>query len=345
MGALLEALAKAVDLIHLTESEASSALEEILEGEADPAAIGGLLAALRAKGETADELVGFARVMRAHAAPIHTRVVTPQDMVDTCGTGGDGCDTFNISTVAAFVVAGAGAAVAKHGNRSISSRCGSADVLEAAGANVALTADQAAAAIDEIGVGFLFAPLIHPAMKHVQPIRRALKLRTIFNMLGPLTNPAGAAFQVVGVYSHDRAPLVAEALNRLGVRRAFVVHGEDGLDEITTTGKTHVFEVAHGHVTETALIPADFGIDPAKHEDLTGDDASENALIMQRILEGVHGPRRDIVVVNAAAALVAAGHAASFSEGAAQAAESIDSGKAREKLRAFVEFSNRYRAE
>lgn len=345
MGALQQALEKAVDRVDLTEAEAAGALEEILEGESDPAAVGGLLTALRTKGETVDEAVGFARVMRAHANPVKCRDTDPAEMVDTCGTGGDGASTFNISTVAAFIVAGAGVPAAKHGNRSISSKCGSADVLEAAGANVQMTADQAAAALDEVGIGFLFAPMIHPAMKHVQPVRRALKLRTVFNLLGPLTNPAGAGAQVVGVFSEERAALVAEALARLGVRRAFVVHGSDGLDEITTTGPTKVFEVAGETVTASTAEPGDFGVERVRADQLTGDDADENALIMQRILEGVHGPRRDIAVVNAAAALVAAGRAQSFREGAEQAAESIDSGAAREKLRSFVEFSNRFRAE
>jgi anthranilate phosphoribosyltransferase len=282
--------------------------------------------------------------MRAHAAPVVSKSVDPADMVDTCGTGGDGASTFNISTVAAFVVAGAGVPVAKHGNRSISSLSGSADVLEAAGANVQLTPDQARAAIDETGVGFLFAPLIHPAMKHVQPVRKALKMRTVFNLLGPLTNPAGAGAQVIGVYADDRVRLVADALNRLGVRRAFVVHGSDGLDEITTTGPTHIAEVRDGEVIEAEVAPGDFGVETSQAEDLAGGEADENALLLERILEGVHGARRDIVVVNAAAALVAAGRADTFIEGAQKASESIDSGAAKAKLRTFIEFTNRFRA-
>jgi len=344
MGALLDALHASVGGRNLSEDEAAAALEEILAGECDPAAIGALLASLRIRGETADELVGFARVMRAHAAPVVSKSVNPADMVDTCGTGGDGASTFNISTVAAFVVAGAGVPVAKHGNRSISSLSGSADVLEAAGANVQLTPDQARAAIDETGVGFLFAPLIHPAMKHVQPVRKALKMRTVFNLLGPLTNPAGAGAQVIGVYADDRVRLVADALNRLGVRRAFVVHGSDGLDEITTTGPTHIAEVRDGEVIEAEVAPGDFGVETSQAEDLTGGEADENALLLERILEGVHGARRDIVVVNAAAALVAAGRADTFIEGAQKASESIDSGAAKAKLRTFIEFTNRFRA-
>jgi anthranilate phosphoribosyltransferase len=344
-GAVHEALHKAVGREHLTEQEAAAALEEILEGEVDSAVSAALLTALRMKGETVDEIVGFARAMRARAAPVECRVVKPEEMVDTCGTGGDGCNTFNISTASAFVVAGAGVAVAKHGNRSISSQCGSADVLEALGANVQLTPEQAAQAIDEVGVGFLFAPLIHPAMRHVQPIRRVLKMRTIFNMLGPLTNPAGAGAQVVGVYDSRLVPMAAEALARLGVKRAFVVHGEDGLDEITTTGPTRVAEVRNGNVTERKLEPADFGVEESRRDDLSGGDREENALIVRRILEGAHGPRPDVVVVNAAAALVAAGRAEDFREGVAQARGAIESGAALAKLEQFIELSNEHRAE
>lgn len=344
-GAVHEALHKAVGREHLTEQEAAAALEEILEGNVDPALTAGLLTALRMKGETVDEIVGFARAMRAHAAPVSCKKVRPEQMVDTCGTGGDGAHTFNISTAAAFVVAGAGAPVAKHGNRSISSRCGSADVLEALGANVQLTPEQAGEAIDQVGVGFLFAPLIHPAMRHVQPVRRALEMRTVFNLLGPLTNPAGAGAQVVGVYDGRLVPMVAEALSRLGVARAFVVHGDDGLDEITTTGPTRVAEVRNGSVTETKVRPADFGVVETRHDDLSGGDREGNALIIRRILEGAHGPRPDIVVVNAAAALVAAGHAEDFREGASQARKALESGAALAKLEQFVELTDEYCAE
>ena len=344
-GAVHEALHKAVEREHLSEPEAAAALEEILDGEVDPAVTAGLLTALRIKGETVDEIVGFARVMRAHAAPVTCKVARPEQMVDTCGTGGDGAQTFNISTACAFVVAGAGAPVAKHGNRSISSQCGSADVLEALGANVQLMPEQAAEAIDRVGVGFLFAPLIHPAMKHVQPVRRALAMRTVFNLLGPLTNPAGAGAQVVGVYDGRLVPMVAEALARLGVSRAFVVHGEDGLDEITTTGPTRAAEVRNGSVTERQLGPQDFGVEEARRDDLSGGDREENALIIRRILEGAHGPRPDIVIVNAAAALVAAGRAEDLRAGAAQAREAIQSGAALAKLEQFVELTSDYRAE
>jgi anthranilate phosphoribosyltransferase len=346
MSAVLEALHKAVGGVDLSEQEAAGAVEQILSGEADAAVIAGLLTALRAKGETVDEIVGFARSMRAHAAPVICSRVKPDDMVDTCGTGGDGADTFNISTVSAFVVAGAGVPVAKHGNRSISSRCGSADVLEAAGATIQLTPEQAAAAIDETGVGFLFAPLIHPTMKYVQPIRRALKMRTIFNLLGPLTNPAGAGAQVVGVFGAELVRPVAEALSRLGVARAFVVHGEDGLDEISTTAPTRIAEVRGSEITERVVTAReDFGLPQAAASELAGGEKEECALILQRILGGQHGARRDIVLANAAAALVAAGKATDFTSGVALASQSIDSGAARERLQNFVKFTSQFRAE
>ncbi len=346
MSAVLEALHKAVGGVDLSEQEAAGALEQILSGEADAAVVAGLLTALRAKGETVDEIVGFARSMRSHAAPVVCSQVKPEQMVDTCGTGGDGADTFNISTVSVFVVAGAGVPVAKHGNRSISSRCGSADVLEAAGAMIQLTPEQAAAAIDETGVGFLFAPLIHPAMKYVQPIRRALKMRTIFNLLGPLTNPAGAGSQVVGVFGAELVRPVAEALSRLGVKRAFVVHGEDGLDEISTTAPTKIAEVRGTEISErTVTASDDFGLPQADPSELAGGDREECALILQRILEGQHGARRDIVLANAAAALVAARRVDDFRAGVGVAAESIDSGAARDKLKQFVDFTNQFRAE
>jgi anthranilate phosphoribosyltransferase len=268
--------------------------------------------------------------------------VEPASLVDTCGTGGDGLHSFNISTASAFVVAGAGAAVAKHGNRSISSRCGSADVLEALGAKVALQPQQVAGSIESVGIGFLFAPLIHPAMKHAQPTRGELKMRTVFNLLGPLTNPAGAGAQVIGVSEAALVPLVAAALARLGVRRAFVVHGDDGLDEITTTGPTTAREVIGGNVLERAFHPEDFGLARARAEDLAGGDASSCAAILRAVLDGEPGPRRDVVLANAAAALVAAGRAQDFREGASLAAESIDSGRAKEKLQQFVRYTTQF---
>jgi anthranilate phosphoribosyltransferase len=340
MGFVLEALHKVARREHLSEQEAAEVLGEILRGEATPALISGLLVALRMKGETVDEVVGFARAMRAAAAKVELTTVEPASLVDTCGTGGDGLHSFNISTASAFVVAGAGAPVAKHGNRSISSHCGSADVLEALGAKVALQPQQVARSIESVGIGFLFAPLIHPAMKHAQPTRAELKMRTVFNLLGPLTNPAGAGAQVVGVFEAALVPLLAAALARLGVRRAFVVHGDDGLDEITTTGPTTAREVIGGNVLERVFLPEDFGLERARPQDLAGGDANDCAAILRAVLDGERGPRRDVVLANAAAALVAAGRAQEFREGASLAAESIDSGRAREKLSQFVRYTS-----
>lgn len=306
-------------------------MAEILGGQSTPVLTGALLTALAMKGESVDEIAGFARAMRAAAAPLPCK--TPgSKLVDTCGTGGDGSQTFNISTVAAFVVAGAGAAVAKHGNRSVSSRCGSADVLEAAGVQVVLTPDQMARCIDEVGIGFLFAPAIHTAMKHAGPVRAELKMRTVFNLLGPLTNPAGAAAQVIGVFDGARVVRIAEALARLGAVHAFVVHGSDGLDEITTTGATRLAEVRDGRVSEREVSPKDFGLPVAAKEDLAGGDSQANAEILNEILGGRLGPKRDIVLANASAALVAAGKAQKFVEGVRLAADSIDSGRALAKL-------------
>jgi len=344
MPAALQALHRIVRRGGLSEAEASEVMAEILDGRVSPAVIGALLTALSMKGETVDEIVGFARAMRAHANPVRVPPGDAAGLVDTCGTGGDGLRTFNISTVAAFVAAGAGARVAKHGNRSISSHCGSADVLEGAGARVELSAEQAAQAIDTVGIGFLFAPLIHPAMRHAQPVRRELKMRTVFNILGPLTNPAGASAQVLGVFERALTPLLAEALLRLGVRRAFVVHGADGLDEITTTAETHAAEVTQGRVVERTLTPEEFGVPRARPEDLRAADRDANVAALRAVLAGEHGPRRDIVVVNAAAALVAAGIAAGFREGVEMARASVDSGSARRKLEQFVEFTQRQAA-
>ncbi len=345
MSAALEALHKAAEKTHLTAEEASAAMNEILDGEVDPALIGALLVALRMKGETVDEIVGCARSMRRHAAAVPLTALDREELVDTCGTGGDGAGTFNISTATALVVAGAGVPVAKHGNRSISSRCGSADVLEALGVQVALGPEHVARSIEQVGVGFMFAPRFHPAMKYAQPVRGQLKMRTIFNVLGPLTNPAGAGAQVVGVFAERLVPMIAEALAGLGLRRAFVVHGKDGLDEITTTGVTTVAEVRDGDVTLSKVKPADFGLPEARAEDLAGGDVAANSAIVKGILEGRPGPRRDIVVANAAAALVAAGRAEDFRAGAGEAARSIDSGEAAERLRQLAELTTRLAGE
>jgi anthranilate phosphoribosyltransferase len=340
MSAVREALHKAARGENLSEREAAAAMGEVLRGEPSPALISGLLVALRMKGETVDEVVGFARAMRAAAAKVGSPAIDPAKLVDTCGTGGDGLHTFNISTAAAFVVAGAGVAVAKHGNRSISSRCGSADVLEALGAKVALSPAQIAESIEKVGIGFLFAPAVHPAMKHAGPVRAELKMRTVFNMLGPLTNPAGAGAQVMGVFDGRLAKLLGEASQRLGVQRAFVVHGADGLDEISTAGPTLLVEVSAAGVTERSVQPADFGLPESDTKNLAGGDGTENAAILRSILRGETGPRRDIVLANASAALVAAGVAADFRTGVLRAEESIDSGAALGKLEGFVAFTS-----
>jgi anthranilate phosphoribosyltransferase len=339
MLAVLAALHKVVARESLSATEADAALEEILAGAASPAQVAALMVALAMKGEAVDEVVGFARALRRRAEPVNCGA-DPRPLVDTCGTGGDGASTFNISTVAAFVVAAAGARVAKHGNRSISSCCGSADVLEEAGARIQLPPERIAQCVQEVGIGFLFAPALHPAMRNVQPVRAELKMRTMFNLLGPLANPAGAEAQVVGVYDARLVPLLAEALAALGLERGLVVHGSDGLDEITTTGPTMAAEIRDGEVHDRTLYPEEFGVARAKGQDLVGGDRRENAAILRRILGGETGPRRDIVLVNAAAVIVTAGLAAGFPKGIQLAAEAIDSGLAREKLERFVEFTN-----
>ena len=326
---------------HLSRQEAEAAMEEILSGRVAEDAIVALLSALRTKGETVEELVGFARAMRRHATPIFNDAARPGELlVDTCGTGGDASGTFNISTTAAFVAAGAGARVAKHGNRSISSKCGSADVLEALGISLDVAPERVGAAINEIGIGFLFAPALHTAMRHAMPARRRLG-RTAFNLLGPLTNPAGARAQIAGVFSAEVVEKVASVLAELGVERAFVVHGAGGLDEISLAGETKVGEVRGGAVRVYEITPEDFGLNRAPISAIFGGDAAYNADILRAILAGEPGPRRDIVIANAAAALVAAGRAVEFIEGARLAAESIDSGAARQKLDALIAFNPR----
>jgi anthranilate phosphoribosyltransferase len=322
----------------LDAAEAEAAMHIILRNEANPSQIAGLLMALRTKGETVDELVGFARAMRAMAVPVN-HGVCGQPVLDTCGTGGDGACTFNISTVAAFVVAGAGVHVAKHGNRAVTGKCGSADLLESLGIDIAISPEDVARAIREVGIGFLFAPAVHTAMKHAGPVRRELRIRSVFNLLGPLTNPAGATAQVVGAPSVKTALLLAGALAALGLRHGFVVHGSDGLDEITTTGPTEVFEIREGGVEARVLEPADFGVRQAAPEDLKGGDAACNLEIARAVLAAEPGPPRDIVLVNAAAALVAAGRVATFLEGMAVAVVSIDSGAAQAKVDALARFT------
>jgi anthranilate phosphoribosyltransferase len=340
-----EALEKIISGENLSRVEAEAAMEQILSGGAEDAQIAALLTALRIKGEAVDELVGFATAMRHHAAPIVlSSAAAAGPLIDTCGTGGDASGTFNVSTAAAFVVAGSGVRVAKHGNRSISSRCGSADVLEQLGLRIDLPPERVARAIDEVGIGFLFAPAVHTATRHAAPARRALRMRTVFNLLGPLTNPAGASAQLVGVYAESVVELMARALGELGVRRAFVVHGDDGLDEISLAGKTCVAELHDSSVRMYSVTPDDFGLHHAPRESVRGGDAKENAQIIQKILgrspgRPEHGPHRDIVLANASAALVAAGRAKDFRDGVRVAAESIDSGAARERLESLIAFS------
>jgi len=341
-----EALEKAVRDQDLTRGEAEAAMEDILAGRAGEPQIAGFLTALHIKGETLEEVVGFAKAMRRHATPIFPRgwKHEHEPLVDTCGTGGDARGTFNVSTAAAFVAAGAGVRVAKHGNRSYTSKCGSADVLERLGVRMDLGSDQVARCIEEVGIGFLYAPALQTAMRHAMPVRRALKIRTVFNLLGPLTNPAGASAQVAGVYDAELTELVARALGELGGKRAFVVHGSDGLDEISISDVTQVAELRDGVVRSFSVTPEDFGLARAPIERIQGGDASENAQIIHKIfgrsmLAKEHGPRRDIVLANAAAALVAAGGAADFLDGVRMAAQSIDSGAAREKLDSLVAFT------
>jgi anthranilate phosphoribosyltransferase len=329
---------------NLSTEEARQAMLAILGGEVSTAQIAAFLVGLRMKGETAEELLGFARAMREKGVRVDAGL-NGEPLVDTCGTGGGGPSTFNISTIAAFVAAGAGARVAKHGNRSISGQFGSADILEALGINSALPAQHAARAIREVGIGFLFAPLFHPSMKHAQPARLELKMRTVFNLLGPLTNPAGATRQLIGAPSVDAAELMAAALAGLGPELAFVVHGSDGLDEITTTGRTIVFEIRGQEVRGFEWNPGDFGIAPVTLDELRGGDRETNDRIAREVLSGLSGPRRDIVLINAAAALLAAGVASDLSHGMMLAAESIDSGAAFAKVRLLAEFSHKLASE
>jgi anthranilate phosphoribosyltransferase len=332
-----DTIALLVERRDLTRDRAQAILQAIMTGQATPAQVGALLVALRMKGETVEELAGFASAMRALATPVKT---TRRPLVDTCGTGGDGSGTFNISTTAAFVVAGAGIAVAKHGNRSASSRCGSADVLEALGVNLDVGPENVGRCIDEIGIGFLYARALHGAMKHVAQARAELRIRTVFNLLGPLTNPAGADGQVIGVYDRARARDLAEVLHRLGTRHAFVVAGSDGLDEITLGGPTYVAEATRWGVETFEVTPATFGVDSADSASVMGGDAATNAAILRAVLSGERGPRRDIVLVNASAAIRAGDDTSDWKSAMERARASIDSGAAQGKLEALVRFTN-----
>ncbi|HXJ90988.1 MAG TPA: anthranilate phosphoribosyltransferase [Candidatus Binatia bacterium] len=342
----------------LSRSAARDVMGEVLTGKCTDAQIAALLIALRMKGETVEEIVGFAEAIRAAAAPLPIErngeaiAVTGtgrealaeecenDSLVDTSGTGGDASGTFNISTATALVTAGAGVRVAKHGNRSISSKCGSADVVEALGINIQLSPERAAQCLREVGICFLYAPNLHPAMKQVQGVRRELRMRTMFNLLGPLTNPARANGQVVGVYALELVEKLAEALSMLGLRRALVVHGLDGLDEITITGVTRIAEAREGSVRSYEVEPEEFGMKRASLQEIAGGDAGENAAIIRSVLGGERSPRRAVVVLNAAAALVAAGRADHITGALPMAAKSIDSGAAGEKLQALVRFNS-----
>lgn len=329
----------------LSREDARAVMAEVLGGRCTDAQIAALLVALRMKGESVEEIVGFAEAIRAAAAPLPESAEADvsgtgsEALVDTCGTGGDASGTFNISTASAFVVAGEGVRVAKHGNRSISSRCGSADVMEALGVNISLTPDRLAACLRQVGMAFLFAPAMHSAMKHVQAARRELRVRTVFNLLGPLTNPARASAQVVGVYSLELVEKLAEALSMLGLRRALVVHGLDGLDEITVTGPTRIAEVGQGIVRSYEVTPEEFGMKRAALAALAGGDAVENAGLIREVLAGAKSARRDVVLLNAAAALVVAGKAGQLRDALPLAERALDSGAAAQKLDALVRFT------
>jgi len=336
-----ESIAKLIVGHDLTAEEAEGVMNEIMDGTATPAQMAAFLTALRVKGETVEEITGCARVMRAKALSVQPRRA---DLVDTAGTGGDGAGTFNISTTAAFVIAGAGLGVAKHGNRAVSGQSGSADVLEALGVNLDLTPDQVARCIDEIGIGFLFAPKLHPAMKNVAAVRRELGIRTIFNILGPLTNPARTPAQIVGVYDPRLTTTLAHVLQALGGRAAFVFHSTDGIDELTTTGVNYVARFENGRVYEEELDARTFGLQRAAREDLRGGTPEENARIVRDILMGAErGPKRDVVALNAAAALVAGARARDLREGLEHASAAIDSGNALRALEGLIALSQSFK--
>ena len=331
-----QAIAQLIAGDHLDRATAHSVMEQIMSGGATDAQIGGFLVALRAKGETVEEIAGFAEVMREKA----TVITAAEPLVDTCGTGGDGSGTFNISTTVAFVAAGAGCTVAKHGNRAMSSKCGSADVLAELGVNVEASPERVGQCLESAGIGFLFAPALHGAMKHAIGPRKELGTRTVFNVLGPLTNPAGAKRQLIGVFTPDLTETMAGVLGTLGSERAFVVHGSDGLDEITLTGPSRVSELVNGKVRTYEIAPGDFGIDQAPAAALQGGDAKENAGILRQVLDGAAGPCTDVVVLNAAAAITAGGLSEDLAGGVELARTALSSGKARQALDRLVEVSN-----
>lgn len=331
-----DAIGKVITNTDLSREESAVTLKQIMQGDCTEAQIAGLLVALRMKGETIDEITGFATTMREMSSKVPTNTYP---LIDTCGTGGDGSGSFNISTTSAFVVAGAGLSVAKHGNRSASSQCGSADVLEELGANIDLSPERVGECIDEVGIGFLFARNLHTAMKHVAGPRMELRTRTIFNLLGPLTNPAQADRQVIGVFDAERVEDLANVLTNLGTKHAFVVAGRDGLDEITLDGPTLVAESKDGKVTTIEISPEDVGLATATKIEIKGGDATKNATMLIDVLSGASGAARDIVVLNAAAALIAGGAANDWATGVEAAQASIDTGKARQALDDFVSFT------
>ena len=335
-------LREAIDAIvsgkALRVEEAEQAMEEIMTGQATPAQVGAFLTALRMRGETVEEIVGMARVMRAQA----TRVPTSDFLVDTCGTGGDASGSFNISTAAALVTAGAGVRVAKHGNRAMSSHCGSADVLEALGVRIDLTPQQVALCLEQVGFGFLFAPAFHPAMKFAAGPRREIGIRTVFNILGPLTNPAGAQAQVLGVASEELLPKLSSALQQLGSQRSMVVHGEDGLDELTLCAPTRVHEQRDAELKSYTISPEDVGLSRAKPEELRGGDPQHNAATLRSVLQGEKGPRRDVVLLNTGAVLLVAGKAQTLREGVELAGQTIEGGEAYKKLEQLIELSQSF---
>jgi anthranilate phosphoribosyltransferase len=331
-----DALSRLLDGHDLTRDESRQVMDAIMSGEATPAQIGGFLVALRLKGETAAEIAGAAEAMRAHVIPVQPK---RDDLVDTAGTGGDGGKTFNISTAAALVAAAAGAGVAKHGNRSVSSQSGSADVLEALGFRLELSPERIGESIDSLGFGFMFAPTHHPAMKHAGPVRQELAARTVFNVLGPLTNPAGARAQVVGVYSAALVPVIADVLAQLDARRAFVVHGAGGIDELSPAGPNLVCEVHEGTVTQREIDPLDLGVPRCDPDELRGGSAAENAERIREVFQGGNGGRRSAILLNAAGAIAAGGHAEDLKEGLELAREALDSGAAAARLDELVAFS------
>lgn len=332
-----DAIKKLVEGKNLTRKEAALTMDTIMRGEATPSQIAAFITALRMKGETIDEITGCAEKMREHAVNI---APAQKNLVDTCGTGGDVSGTFNISTVSAFVVAGAGIPVAKHGNRSVSSKCGSADVLEALGVKVDIEPKQVEECINKVGIGFLFAPKFHQAMKFAMPSRKEIGIRTVFNILGPLTNPANAFAQVLGVFDPELTEMLAKALGNLGIKQAMVVHGMDGLDEISISDKTKVSELKNGKIKTSFIKPENFGIKKGNKEDILGGSINENVKIAYEILKGEEkGPKRDVVLINAAAAIYISGKAKDIKEGIKLAAESIDSGAAMKKVEEMIKFT------